>query len=146
MRVIFGPKTEIQTFFSPKIRWSPKKKKKVFTEIKSNKRKFFGRKITLNFGEDIRIFELLCLTSQPTKIFYIRHWGGPLEVGGPPEMGGLLCICTLCTFLRPPLKTVSSTDRSRSRDQFFVVSVSVLVLAVLHRSWSWSRTVVVSVS
>ena len=28
LRVIFWPKSEIQTFFSPKIRWSPKKKKK----------------------------------------------------------------------------------------------------------------------
>ena len=33
LRVIFRPKSEIQTFFSPKIRWSPKKKKKIFTEI-----------------------------------------------------------------------------------------------------------------
>ena len=36
LRVIFRPKSEIQTFFSPKIRWSPKKKKKVFTEIESD--------------------------------------------------------------------------------------------------------------
>ena len=28
LRVIFWPKSEIQAFFSPKIRWSPKKKKK----------------------------------------------------------------------------------------------------------------------
>ena len=27
-RLIFWPKSEIQTFFPPKIRWSPKKKKK----------------------------------------------------------------------------------------------------------------------
>ena len=37
----------------------------------------FGRKITLNFGEDIRIFEGLCLKSPITKIFLIRHWFGP---------------------------------------------------------------------
>ena len=38
LRVIFGPKSEIRTFFPPKIRWSPKKKKKskVFTEIESD--------------------------------------------------------------------------------------------------------------
>ena len=36
LRVIFRPKSEIQTFFSPKIRWSPKKKKKVFTRIESD--------------------------------------------------------------------------------------------------------------
>ena len=28
LRVIFGPESEIRTFFPPKIRWSPKKKKK----------------------------------------------------------------------------------------------------------------------
>ena len=31
LRVIFRPKSEIQTIFSPKIRWSPKKKKKRFS-------------------------------------------------------------------------------------------------------------------
>ena len=36
LRVIFRPKSEIQAFFSPKIRWSPKKKKKVFTKIESD--------------------------------------------------------------------------------------------------------------
>ena len=35
LRVIFQPKSEIQTFFSPKIRWSPKKKK-VFTKIETD--------------------------------------------------------------------------------------------------------------
>ena len=38
LRVIFWPKSEIQTFFSPKFRWSPKKKKKKkkkFTKIES---------------------------------------------------------------------------------------------------------------
>ena len=40
MRLIFRPKSEIQTFFSPKFRWSPKKKKKkkkkVFTKIETD--------------------------------------------------------------------------------------------------------------
>ena len=39
LRVIFRPKSEIQTFFSPKFRWSPKKKKKkkkVFTKIETD--------------------------------------------------------------------------------------------------------------
>ena len=39
LRVIFRPKSEIQTFFSPKFRWSPKKKKKrkkVFTRIETD--------------------------------------------------------------------------------------------------------------
>ena len=34
LRVIFRPKSEIQTFFSPKFRWSPKKK--IFTKIESD--------------------------------------------------------------------------------------------------------------
>ena len=49
LRVIFRPKSEIQTFFSPKIRWSPKKKKKkVFTKIEtdfSEIQTFFSPKI-----------------------------------------------------------------------------------------------------
>ena len=36
LRLIFRPKSEIQTFFSPKIRWSPKKKKKVFTKLETD--------------------------------------------------------------------------------------------------------------
>ena len=35
LRAIFWPESEIQTIFSPKIRWSPKKKK-VFTKIESD--------------------------------------------------------------------------------------------------------------
>ena len=35
LRVIFRPKSKIQRFFPPQIRWSPKKKK-VFTEIESD--------------------------------------------------------------------------------------------------------------
>ena len=35
LRLIFRPKSEIQTFFPPKIRWS-EKKKKVFTEIETD--------------------------------------------------------------------------------------------------------------
>ena len=36
LRLVFRPKSQIQTFFPPKIRWSLKKKKKVFTEIQSD--------------------------------------------------------------------------------------------------------------
>ena len=52
LRVIFRPKSEIQRFFSPKIRWSPKKKKKKVLPIlrlnfrpKSQIRRFFSPKI-----------------------------------------------------------------------------------------------------
>ena len=46
LRVIFRPKSEIQTFFSPKFRWSPKKKKK-----KKKKKKVFT-KIETDFSPD----------------------------------------------------------------------------------------------
>ena len=36
LRVIFRPKSEIQPFFLLKFRWSPKKKKKVFTKIETD--------------------------------------------------------------------------------------------------------------
>ena len=37
LRLIFRPESEIQTFFSPKIRWSQKKKKKkVLTKIETD--------------------------------------------------------------------------------------------------------------
>ena len=47
LRLIFRPNSEIQTFFSPKIRWSPKKKKKkkkkkVFTKIETDFSAEFG--------------------------------------------------------------------------------------------------------
>ena len=37
----------------------------------------FGRKITLNFGEDIRIFEGLCLKSPPPKFSSSATGMGP---------------------------------------------------------------------
>ena len=36
LRLIFRPKSEIQRFFPPKIRWSPKKKKKIFAKIETD--------------------------------------------------------------------------------------------------------------
>ena len=36
LSLIFRPNSEIQTFFQPKNRWSPKTKKKVFTEIEAD--------------------------------------------------------------------------------------------------------------
>ena len=50
LRVIFRPKSEIQTFFSPKIRWSPKKKRsspklRLIFRPKSEIQTFFSPKI-----------------------------------------------------------------------------------------------------
>ena len=41
LRVIFRPNSEIQTFFLPKIRWSPKKKKRLrlIFDLRKNKKK-----------------------------------------------------------------------------------------------------------
>ena len=47
LRVIFRPKSEIQTFFLPKIRWSPKKKKK------KKKKKRSSPKLRLIFRPDL---------------------------------------------------------------------------------------------
>ena len=47
----------------------------------------FGPKITLNFGEDIRIFEGLCLKSPPTK--FSRSDTGM----GPPNQKSWLRLC-----------------------------------------------------
>ena len=40
----------------------------------------FGQKTTLNFGEDIRIFAVLCLKSPPTKIFWSATGDEPSEL------------------------------------------------------------------
>ena len=42
LSLIFRPNSEIQRFFPPKNRWSPKKKKKVFAEIESDFSAKFG--------------------------------------------------------------------------------------------------------
>ena len=54
LRLIFWPKSEIQRFFPPKIRWSPKKKKK-----KKKKKKRSSPKLRLIFrpNSEIQTFE-----------------------------------------------------------------------------------------
>ena len=50
LRVIFRPKSEIQTFFLPKIRWSPKKKKKKKKKRSSPKLRLIFRPDLLRLG------------------------------------------------------------------------------------------------
>ena len=50
LRLIFRPKSEIQTFFSPKIRWSPKKKKKKKKKRSLPKLKLIFRPDSLRLG------------------------------------------------------------------------------------------------
>ena len=52
----------------------------------------FGRKITLNFGEDIRIFEVLCFKSPPPK-FSVSATGCNIAVWGR-VCSGLFSIAT----------------------------------------------------
>ena len=50
LRVIFRPKSEIQPFFSPEIRWSPKTKKKKKKGLHQNSELFFGRNRKVEAG------------------------------------------------------------------------------------------------
>ena len=67
LRAIFRPKSKIQTIFSPKVRCSPKKKKKkVFTKIESdflaeigNSNNFFATKIESDFSAGFVTFRLV---------------------------------------------------------------------------------------
>ena len=88
LRVIFRPESEIQTFFSPKIRWSPKKKKekkKVFTEIESE---FSAGFVTFGLvGGDAsrngaQLFEIEADFS--AKIVTFRLVGGDTSPPSPP--------------------------------------------------------------
>ena len=69
LRVIFRPYLEIQTFFSPKIRWSPKQnkkkqKKKVFTEIESDFSAVVGNS-NVFFAQN----QVVSKTKQKKKVF-----------------------------------------------------------------------------
>ena len=62
LRVIFRPNSEIQTFFSPKFKWSPnKKKKKVFTKIESD--------FSAELGNSNVFFAQIQVVSKKKKVF-----------------------------------------------------------------------------
>ena len=90
LRLIFRPKSEIQTFFSPKIRWSPKKKKKkkkkkVFAKIETD---FSGGFVTFrSVGGDAsrdgaELFKIRADFS--AKIVTFRLVGGDASPPSPP--------------------------------------------------------------
>ena len=90
LRAIFRPKSEIQTIFSPKIRWSPKKQKKnkkdkVFTKIESD---FSAGFVTFRLvgGDASRngaeLFEIEAVFS--AKIVTFRLVGGMHPLHPPP--------------------------------------------------------------
>ena len=87
LRAIFRPKSEIQTIFSPKIRWFPKKKKKkVFTKIESD---FSAGFVTFRLvgGDASRngaeLFEIEAVFS--AKIVTFRLVGGMHPPHPPPK-------------------------------------------------------------
>ena len=86
LRVIFRPKSEIETFFPPKIRWSSKKKKKVFTEIESEfsteivRFRLVGGDASRNGAE---LFEIEANFS--VKIVTFRLVGGDASPLSPPR-------------------------------------------------------------
>ena len=88
LRVIFRPKSEIQAFFSPKIRWSPKKKKKkkVFTKIESDFSAGFVRFRLVGGGDasltGAELFEIEADFS--AKIVTFRLVGGMHSPHPPP--------------------------------------------------------------
>ena len=100
LRVVFRPKSEIQTFFSPKIRWSPKKKKKkkkkVFTKIESD---FSAGFVTFRLvgGDAYRngaeLFEMEAGFS--AKIVTFRLVGGDASPHPPPLNPPLVRICQI---------------------------------------------------
>ena len=85
LRVIFRPKSEIQTFFSPKFRWS-RKKKKVFTKIETD---FSPDSLRLgrwggmhpemepNYSKQMLIFR--------PKSLLLGWWGGCIPPIPPPK-------------------------------------------------------------
>ena len=96
LRLIFRPKSKIQRFFSPKIRWSPKKK--VFAEIETDfSAKFensnvwggaifnFSQKIGLKSTKNVRF----CILHKPM---------GGLEPLPPPPLATLLPVSKKVTI------------------------------------------------
>ena len=90
LRVIFRPKSEIQTFFSPKIRWSPKKKRsspklRVIFRPKSLGLGWWGGDASRNGAE---LFEIEAGFS--AEIVTFRLVGG-MHPPHPPPLNPPLC-------------------------------------------------------
>ena len=90
MRLIFRPKSEIQTFFPPKIRWSPKKKKRSSPKLRlifrpiSEIQKFEGGLFSYG-GAIFNFSQKIGLKSTKNVRFCILHKPmGGLEPPAPP--------------------------------------------------------------
>ena len=78
MRGNFSESSEIQTFFPPKNRWSPKKKKKVFTEIETDFSAKIGNSCRKS-GNSCRKFMSKISGRITTCTSQLRH---PISFGG----------------------------------------------------------------
>ena len=91
-RVIFRPKCEIQRFFPPKIRWSPKTKKKVFAKIQNDFSSNFansdvwGGLFSYGGGAFFRFSQKIGLKSTKNMRFayFTSQWGGSSSPAPPP--------------------------------------------------------------
>ena len=85
LRMIFRPKSEIQAFFSPRIRWSPKKKKKVFTKIETDFSAGFVRFRLVGGDASLTGAELFEIEADfSAKIVTFRLVGGDASPPSPP--------------------------------------------------------------
>ena len=139
-RVIFRPKSTIQTFFPPKIKWSPKKKKK---GLRQNLRRFFfqnfassnvsgGALFAWGGGAIFNFTQKIGLKSTKNMRFCILHkpMGGarappapPLATLLPPSQLELradeICESATTSAHFEVLSESSGTDTAQSVDNFF---------------------------
>ena len=105
LRLIFRPKSEIQTFFLPKIRWSPKKKKKkkkkkkVFTNIETDFSAGFVTFRSVGGDASRNVAELFKIRADfSAKIVTFRLVGGDASPPSPPLNPPLHRHCLESTF------------------------------------------------
>ena len=136
LRVIFRPNSEIQTFFLPKFRWSPKeKKKKVFTKIetdfsaeignsnvffaqiqvvskkKKKKKKEVFTKIETDFSNvffaQIQVFTKIETDFSPDS-FRLGRWGGDASRNGAELFETEADFLAKIVTFTPPPKSVTA--------------------------------------
>ena len=119
LRVVFRPKSEIQRFFPPKIRWSPKKKeKKVFTEIETDFSSNFVNSDVWGGCFPMGGYFQFFTNTRPQKhkkhaILHTSQANGVLEPPRPP----------------PPLATLLVTN-THPCNRFSIAIISPLIIAI----------------
>ena len=121
LRLIFWPKSEIQTFFPPKFRWSPKKKRsspklRLIFRLKSEIHTLFqaaSRHVLHNFGTHFLMGELFSIFHQKSAskapktcdfAYFTSQWRRlELPRPPPPPLATLLLVTVLDNSLGPLL-------------------------------------------